>query len=85
MSELETVISSITVKRAGDASYAESATTVSLDDEGGGCFINVSQNIESGGYQKISITEEEWPAIRDAIDNMVKIAEEQNGREDTER
>ena len=47
--------------------FSEQAYTVEIDDEGGGEFIIVSDFAE-----KIRINAKEWPALREAIDRMVK-------------
>ena len=67
------VISSITVMHRGGGINDETATRVSLDDEGAGAFVVVEQdaNADSG---RIAITPEEWPEIRATIDKMMNIA-----------
>lgn len=46
---------------------SEMATTVSIDDEGGGEYVRAEQT-NTGA---ILINPDEWPAIREAIDRMV--------------
>lgn len=60
-------IISVSVMRPSDSLYAETATTVTITDEGGGEFVEVEQR----GEHKIQINAEEWPALREAIDFML--------------
>lgn len=55
---------------AGADLTSEMATTISLDDEGGGTFLRVRQCHDRGGGQEIAINPEEWPEIRAAVDRM---------------
>lgn len=50
-----------------DSTLSEMATTVSIDDEGGGEYVKAEQ-VTTGA---ILINPDEWPAIREAIDRMV--------------
>lgn len=65
------MITQITVKPESERIMSEMATTVTITDEAGGMFIEISQNQISEGI--IRINEEEWPAICDAINLMVSI------------
>lgn len=51
--------------------YSEMTTTVEIDDEVGGEFVVVSQEGRDD-IGKIAINPEEWPALRAAINRMVK-------------
>ena len=62
----ETLTTAVTVLPAGDPLYSEYSTTVELDYEAADKFITVTQ--ESG---KVAITPEEWPTLRQAIDDMI--------------
>jgi hypothetical protein len=53
--------------------FDERATRVSLDDEGGGPFVVVKQ--EGRTDSTIAIDAKEWPAIRDAIQRMLNVAQ----------
>lgn len=61
----------ITVLPADDPLFSEMATTIEIEDEGGGEFVTVAQNgrVDHG---KVSIEVSEWEALRDAIDEMIK-------------
>lgn len=69
----ETRVTAMVVAPKGEPIYSEQATTVQIDDEAAGEFVVVSQE---GGRApekgKISINPEEWPALRKAIDRLVK-------------
>jgi hypothetical protein len=51
--------------------FSEMATIVTLEDEAAGEFVKVEQPSQSGA---IRIDPQEWPAIRDAIENAFKYA-----------
>lgn len=51
----------------GEPLFSEQTFTVEIDDEAGGEFVVVSDSAE-----KIRIDAKEWPALREAIDRMVK-------------
>lgn len=72
MTEYETLLSLITVKPKDEPIYSENATAISLEDEGAGLFVTVSQD-----GRKIGINPEEWPHIRDAIERIIALCEEQ--------
>jgi hypothetical protein len=65
-------ITQVTIMPEGEAIYAETATTITIVDEAAGEFVEVAQhnpNLEGAG--KIAITPEEWPELRDAIEEMI--------------
>ena len=68
---MEARVLSVVVAPEGEAIFSESATVVRIEDEGGGEYVVVSQEIVPG-RGNIAINPEEWPALRDAIDRMVK-------------
>ncbi len=63
---------SVVVMPEGEPIFSERATRVSIDDEAGGCFVEVQQQ---GGPEigKIQIDPQEWPAIKDAIEAMLEV------------
>ena len=77
MTDYHTIKSAVIVKPVGKDIFCEMATTVCLDDEGGGCFIKVSQTRVDPG--EIAIDPGEWPTLRAAIDEMVQIAADVDG------
>jgi hypothetical protein len=67
------VISAVTVLHRGGSLNDDTATRISLDDEGAGAFVVVDQ--DSGNSEgKIQITPDEWPEIRRAIDALMETA-----------
>ena len=72
MTEYETLLSSITVKPKGAPIFSENATVICLEDMAAGTFVTVSQD-----GSKIGITVEEWPHIRDAIERIIALCDEQ--------
>ncbi len=64
-----TRVTQLTVAPEGAAVFSEDATTITIEDEGGGEFVIVSQ---PGRDKDIGIMSDEWPAIRDAIDRMIQ-------------
>lgn len=49
--------------------FSETATTITIEDEGGGEFLIVEQTVEP--YGKIAINPDEWPAIRKSINRLI--------------
>lgn len=68
----ETRITRIVVQNPNESIYAESTTTIEIDDMGGGEFVVLNQTSEDGSENMISINPDEWPTIRKAVDQMVK-------------
>jgi len=67
-----TKTTSVTVLPEGEPLYSEMATEIKMtDDEGGWEFVEVVQSGRTD-VGKICIAPEEWPAIRDAVDSMIK-------------
>lgn len=67
-------ITQITVLPVGDPIYSEKATIVSLDEEGGGEFITVKQQIDFSHErnQMVAFDPEEWEEVKGVIDQMFK-------------
>lgn len=65
-------IKAVVVVPNGEPIFGEVATTISIDDEAAGEFVNVSQQGGHTKYEKhLLIDPNEWPIIRDAIDLMI--------------
>lgn len=60
---------SLIVKRVGLPIYCEEATTVSIDDEGGVLFVELSQH-HADGRSRITVGYDEWPLIVAAVNAM---------------
>lgn len=67
---IRSVITTITV--TSTHVHSDQAYRVTLADDGAGCYVRVET-----GEQEIGIDPDEWPALRRAIDRMVRIAQEQ--------
>lgn len=61
---------SVVVLPKGHELFSEMATTISITDEAGGEFVEVTQSREDG-LKKIAIEPQEWPSIRAAIDRLI--------------
>jgi len=70
---MKVVVGMLIVLPPGGDLNDERATFVKLDEEGGGGFVAVEQ-FGSDGSMTIRIDPEEWPALRSAINRMMKVA-----------
>ena len=64
----------ITVLPVGDPIFSEKATVISIDDESGGEFITVKQQMDYGSEkdQTLAFEPEEWEEVKGVIDQMFK-------------
>lgn len=67
----ETRITQITIVPEKEPLFSETATEISINDEAAGEFVVIKQSASTENGM-IAITQEDWPAIRDAIDRMIK-------------
>lgn len=73
MSNYTTRTTKLTINLTSDPKiFAENATHVEIDDEAAGEFVTVKQDRDGLEAGEIAIEPEEWPALRAAIDQMVK-------------
>lgn len=72
MADYETKIVSVMVVPIGEPIFSELATTITVENEGAGEFLVVSQHGRDG-MSKISIDRVEWPALRSEIDKMMGV------------
>ena len=72
--DFKAVVSAVTVLHRGARLNDDTATRISLDDEGGGAFVVIEQD-SSAPTGRVAITPEEWPEIRRAIDDLMVTAE----------
>ena len=63
-------VTQITVVPEGEPIFAEGGYTVKIEDEAAGEFIEIEDH--SDKYGKIGLNKEDWPALRAAINRMVK-------------
>lgn len=66
----------IIVMPVGDAIFENTATVIELDDEAAGPFVRVSQDGSEHEGKCIAIDGPEWPLIRDAIQQLMNVAQE---------
>jgi len=71
MKKPETRVTRIVVAPPNEPTFSEMATTVEIEDEAGGEFVEVSQH-GAPELGKIQISPEEWPALRAAINRLVR-------------
>ena len=71
MTTLITLTARLCVVPSGKPIYDEAATTIGLDDEGGGLFVTIRQEADLD-TNEVKIDPEEWPAIRAAVNRMVR-------------
>lgn len=76
--EYERVVREITIKPAGKPIFDELATSIRIDDEAAGPFLVVSQCSDRKD-QSITIDRESWPALRDGIEEMLRVCAELEG------
>lgn len=70
---MKTRITQLTVAPEGADLYDDRSTHIEIDDEGGGEFITISQPEATAN---IRIDLGEWPAIRAAVNKLVKECKE---------
>ena len=66
-----TILGQLRVVPAGKAMGDEGVTIIDMDDEGGGAFVTVRQE-EDLNTNEIRIDPGEWPAVRAAVNRMVR-------------
>lgn len=71
MKKPESRVTRIAVGPADELLFSEMVTTVEIVDESGGEFVEVSQH-GAPEIGKIQISPEEWPALRAAINRMMR-------------
>lgn len=71
MTTLTTLTTRLCVVPSGKSIYDEAATTIGLDDDGGGLFVTIRQE-DNLDTNEVKIDPEEWPAIRAAVNRMVR-------------
>lgn len=76
----ERIVREITIKPVGKPIFDELATSIRIDDEAVGPFLVVSQCSERKD-QSITIDAESWPALRDGIEEMLRVCAGLEGEE----
>ena len=67
--------SGIVVSPQGEPIWSEMATHIGLNDEGAGAFVTVKQPNGRIGREGIAFDATEWPMLRQAIEDMLAVAE----------
>ncbi len=80
--KVNTFTKSLVVLPPGVAVYSDRATTVSIEDEAGGPFVSVGQEVDT--CMQIRIDAEEWPQIRAAIDAQFDVCRQLVANEDAD-
>lgn len=57
---------------SSERAHSLQMTTIRIEDEGGGEFLVVEQESETGPVHRLAITMEEWPTLLNAIDQAFK-------------
>lgn len=65
-------ITQITLAPEGEPIFSESAFVVQIEDDAGGEFLSIQCHDDQCVGGQIRLDPQEWPALRDAIDRMVK-------------
>ena len=64
-------VTKLTVLPEGERIFSEAATDIVIQDEAAGEFVEVIQSDDNVAMGTIQITPEEWPILREAIDEMI--------------
>lgn len=70
MKKPETRVTQLVVVPPGEPLFSECATTVQIIDEAAGEFVQLEQT--GPGLGKLWINPEEWPALRSAINRLMR-------------
>lgn len=60
----------------GEPVFCAQATTIEITDEAGGEFVLVSQQRDEPNAQTIKIDRDDWPLIRNAIEDAMSMCED---------
>lgn len=64
-------LTQLTVLPEGEPIFSEMATHISIEDEACGEYVRVTQYGDKAEKGELCISPEEWPTLRDAIDDMI--------------
>ena len=64
-------LTQLTVLPEDEPIFSEMATQITIEDEATGEYVKVKQMWDSSENGTIAIRPEDWPILRDAIDDMV--------------
>lgn len=75
----ETRIARIVVVPIGEPIFSERATSIEIDDEGGGEFLKIAQHGGQANITKsICIDPDEWEFIKSEVDRMMASCRKEN-------
>jgi hypothetical protein len=69
--QYETRVMSLLVVPKGEPIFSEKATSVTITDEASGEFVSVTQTWDHAEKGTITLTSEEWPELKAAIETMI--------------
>ncbi|MBP9032756.1 MAG: hypothetical protein KBG29_02605 [Pseudomonadales bacterium] len=64
------------VQPVSEPIFCEAATTIEITDEAGGEFVVIAQQTDQHANQRIAVSREHWPLIRDAIESAISLCED---------
>ena len=64
-------LTQLTVLPEEDPIFSEAATHITIEDKSAGEFVKVKQICDHSENGAIAISPEDWPVLRDAIDDMI--------------
>jgi len=70
--EYKIIPSELVVLPKGEPTFSEQATFIGIEDEAAGAYVRIKQNPDKGP-QEIFVTPEEWPHIKEAIEQMIGV------------
>lgn len=65
-------ITQITLAPEGEPIFSEAAFVIQVEDDAGGEFLSVQCHDDQCANGQIRLDPQDWPALRDAIERMVK-------------
>jgi hypothetical protein len=67
-----TMTTQLTVMPEGEPIYSPRATTITIEDEAAGEYVKIEQRPDDKEAGAIYISPEDWPELRDAINQMIE-------------
>lgn len=61
----------LTVSKEGEPTYDSSSFTITIEDESCGEYVILRSHTEMEGGGCVPITPEEWPTLREALDQII--------------
>jgi hypothetical protein len=71
MKPTTTRIKSLIVAPDGDPIFSEMATVIEIEDDAGGEYVKITQELNDGKEHSVLICQHEWPAIRRAVGRIL--------------